>query len=78
MQPSITIPAFDAFLVERGLLFAFCDRRTDLADCLALAPTASELAEALPWLEAQDANEQWPQHVRQMLDELGGRLGHGL
>jgi len=59
-------------------LFAFCDRRTDLADCLALAPTAAELAEALPWLEAQDANEQWPEYVRQMFGELGRRLGHGV
>jgi len=59
-------------------LFAFCDRRTDLADCLALAPTSTELSEALPWVEAQDANEQWPGHVRQLFGELGRRLGHGV
>lgn len=59
-------------------LFAFCDRRTDLQDCLALAPTAAELQEALPWVEYQDANELWPGHVRSMFEELGRRLGHGL
>ncbi len=59
-------------------LFAFCDRRTDLGDCLALAPAPAELADALPWVEAQDANEQWPEYVRQLFDELGRRLGHGL
>jgi hypothetical protein len=62
----------------KSKLFAFCDRRTDLGDCLALAPMPEELAEALPWVEYQDANEQWPQYVREMFSELGRRLGHGV
>lgn len=62
----------------RSKLFALCDRGIDLPDCLALAPTSGELREILPWLEAQDGNPDWPAHVRAVLDDLEGRLGHGL
>jgi hypothetical protein len=57
-------------------LFALCDRGIDLQDCLALAPSADELAEARAWVEAQDTNPQWPQHVAGTLERLGRRLGH--
>lgn len=59
-------------------LFALCDRGTDLPDCVALAPTAAELAEALPWVSFQDANPDWPAHVAATLADLGRRLGHGV
>lgn len=59
-------------------LFALCDRGTDLADCVAMAPTAPELEEAEPWLTKQDANELWPDHVHATLDGLRERLGHGV
>jgi hypothetical protein len=59
-------------------LFALCDRGTDLADCVALAPAAAELDDAEPWLFVQDTNPQWPEHVRATLDDLRRRLGHGL
>ncbi len=62
----------------KSKLFALCDRGTDLPDCVALAPTANELHECLPWLELQDGNELWPEHVRATLAELGGRLGHAV
>jgi hypothetical protein len=62
----------------KSKLFAFCDRGTDLPDCVALAPTAAELAECLPWLEEQDGNELWPAHVRATLADLARRLGHGV
>jgi hypothetical protein len=62
----------------KSKLFAFCDRGTDLGDCIALAPTADELREALPWLEYQDANPDWPAHVRVSLNDLAGRLGYVL
>ena len=62
----------------KSKLFASADRGTDLEDCLALAPSAAELAEALPWLDRQDGNELWPAHVRASLAELGRRLGHGV
>jgi hypothetical protein len=59
-------------------LFALCDRGTDLPDCVALAPTAAELDEAMPWLAEQDANTEWPEHVRATLADLKRRLGHGV
>ncbi|RLB51739.1 MAG: hypothetical protein DRJ42_16270 [Deltaproteobacteria bacterium] len=59
-------------------LFALCDRGTDLNDCIALAPTADDLEEAEPWLSEQDANPMWPDHVRATLDDLRGKLGHGV
>lgn len=62
----------------KSKLFALCDRGTDLPDCIALGPTAEELAECLPWLELQDGNELWPDHVRATVSGLGRRLGHGV
>lgn len=59
-------------------LFALCDRGIDLADCLALQPTATELDEVLIWLEQQDTNPDWPAHVRITVADLGKRLGHGV
>jgi hypothetical protein len=59
-------------------LFALCDRGTDLRDCLALAPSAAELAEALPWVGFQDANPDWPAHVAATFADLQRRLGHGV
>lgn len=60
----------------KSKLFGLCDRGTDLPDCIALAPTAEELAECAPWLERQDGNEGWPAHVRATIDDLARRLGH--
>jgi len=62
----------------RTKLFALCDRGLDLADCVALAPTADELEALLPWLEEQDLNPDWPAHARATLADLGEKLGHGL
>jgi hypothetical protein len=59
-------------------LFALCDRGTDLSDCLALAPTAAELALLQPWLEQQDANPDWQAHTRSVTTDLARRLGYGL
>ena len=59
-------------------LFAYCDRGTDLGDCLALAPTDAELQEALPWVQLQDAHPDWARHVAETLEDLGRRLGHGV
>ena len=59
-------------------LFALCDRGTDLADCIALGPTAEELEEAEPWLATQDANPMWPDHVRATLEHLRGRVSDGV
>jgi hypothetical protein len=62
----------------RTKLFALCDRGFDLADCLALAPTATELAALVSWVEQQDLNPDWPAHVRETLANLAARLGHAL
>lgn len=62
----------------KSKLFALCDRGTDVADCIALAPDPGELDEAEPWLLAQDANPLWPEHVRATLTDLRRRLNHGL
>lgn len=62
----------------KSKLFALVDRSIDLEDCIALKPTADELAECLPWLEQQDGNEEWPAYVRDTLAKLGRRLGHGV
>ncbi len=59
-------------------LFALCDRGTDLADCIALAPSATELEEIEPWLSEQDAHPQWPDHVHATLADLKERLSHGV
>jgi hypothetical protein len=61
----------------KSKLFALCDRGLDLQDCIALAPTPAELAEATTWLEPQDLNPGWPAHVRATLADLARRLGHG-
>jgi hypothetical protein len=81
-------PAFDGHAVAlstlgradllKTKLFALCDRGTDLTDCIAMAPTAEELAEALPWVSFQDANPDWPSHVTATLEDLQRRLGHGV
>ncbi|HZZ83742.1 MAG TPA: DUF6036 family nucleotidyltransferase [Anaeromyxobacteraceae bacterium] len=61
----------------KSKLFALCDRGLDLADCIALAPTPAELADAATWLDPQDLNPDWPAHVRATLGDLVRRLGHG-
>ncbi|HVT57110.1 MAG TPA: hypothetical protein VHR45_01815 [Thermoanaerobaculia bacterium] len=62
----------------RAKLFALCDRGLDLANCLALAPAAEELAALLPWLEQQDLNPEWPAHVRATVADLERKLGHAV
>jgi hypothetical protein len=62
----------------KSKLFALCDRGTDLPDCIALAPTAEELAECMPWLDLQDGNELWPAHVGATVADLARRLSHGV
>ena len=62
----------------KSKLFALCDRGIDMSDCVALAPSAADLAECMPWLEVQDGNELWPAHVCATIAELARRLGHGV
>lgn len=62
----------------KSKLFALCDRGIDLSDCMALAPTATELDECVPWLEQQDGNPHWPSHVQATIGDLARRLSHGV
>ena len=75
---SLTLTTLGRSDLLKTKLFALCDRGTDLADCMALAPTAEDLDEAEPWLAEQDTNPMWPDHVRATLADLRGRLGDGL
>jgi hypothetical protein len=59
-------------------VFALCDRGLDLQDCVALAPTPEEVEMVRPWLEQQDANPDWPNHVGTVLEDLLARRRHGV
>lgn len=75
---SLTLTTLGRPDLLKSKLFALCDRGTDLADCLAMTPSAAELAEAEAWLAERDAHPMWPDHVRSTLDDLRGRLGDGV
>ena len=57
-------------------LFVLCDCGIGFGDCVALSPSAEDLASVLPWLEEQHANPFWPKHVRTICAHLGRTLGH--
>ena len=59
-------------------VFALCDRGLDLADCIALSPTHSELDEISPWLMKQDGNPGWPTHAKGVVADLKRKLASGL
>ena len=58
-------------------LFAYCDRGTDFADCVAMSPSITELEDALDWVIQRDANSLWPDPVRDSFEALKKWLGHG-
>lgn len=60
----------------RSKLYAYCDRQTDLDDCIALDPTLAELVECFPWVCARDANPGWPDHVLTSFEILARRRGY--
>lgn len=62
----------------RSKLFALIDRSIDLPDCIALAPTREELLSLLPWLNEQDGNQMWPEHVHNVIGALARKLGYEL
>lgn len=75
---ALTLRALGRADLLKTKLFALCDRGTDLPDCVALEPTPQELTNAQAWVALQDGNLGWPDHVKRTLDNLRGRLGHGL
>lgn len=52
--------------------------RFDLRGRIALFPTKENFNEILPWLDRQDANPGWSDHVRATIADLRRRLGHGV
>lgn len=62
----------------KSKLFALCDRAVDRDDCIKLKPTQGELNDISPWLEQQDGNPVWPDHVRDTLSDLAKELGYEL
>jgi hypothetical protein len=73
---SLTLRSLGRLDLLTSKVFALCERGLDLKDCLALAPTNSELEAISGWLSERDANPDWPAHVRETLDDLRRRLGH--
>jgi hypothetical protein len=59
-------------------LLAYCDRGTDLKDCLDLNPSIVEINELLPWLKNYDLNPDWPLYVQRQIKILKGKLGHDI
>lgn len=62
----------------RTKLYAYCDRGFDLADCLQLNPTKSELYVIKKWIKSLDTNQNWPSHVDNAFNQLAKRLNHEL
>ena len=75
---AVTLHTLGRLDLLRSKMFALCDRAIDLPDCIALRPTEDELVRVLPWLEARDANPDWPAHVRATVIDLRRRLGHAV
>ena len=59
-------------------ILAYCDRGTDLKDCIDLKPSREEILELLPWVENYDLNPYWPNYVRTQVEVLATRLGYVL
>jgi hypothetical protein len=83
LQPLYSGAALDLQTLGRSdflgsKLFALVDRNIDLPDCIALRPTRAELLALIPWLTAQDSNEDWPAYVRVVVGKLAQELGYEL
>lgn len=59
-------------------ILAYCDRGTDLKDCIDLKPSRDEILEILSWVEQYDLNPDWPKYVRGQVEELAKRLDYVL
>ena len=75
---SLTVSVLGRGDLLKTKLFAWCDRDLDRADCVAMNPSRKELGQALSWVEYQDANPLWPEHVRDYFQKLARELGYEL
>ena len=55
-------------------MFAYCDRQTDLQDCLALNPSEEELTVSFKWVKERDANPEWENYVEQIFTDFETKL----
>lgn len=60
----------------RTKLYACADRDIDYQDCIALAPTSSELDICKEWVLLGDANPLWKNRVEDLYIKLKKDLGH--
>jgi hypothetical protein len=67
---AITLRSLGRTEILMTKLYALCDRGMDLPDCVALAPTRTEMDQITPWLRQQDLHPDWPGHVERTLDHL--------
>ena len=73
---ALTLTTLGRIDLLRSKLYAYCDRQTDLDDCIALEPSLAELLECYPWLTERDASPLWPDHVLESLKILAERRGY--
>ena len=73
---AITFQTLGRLDLLKTKLFAYCDRDTDLKDCIALKPTLEELNQCVEWVSFRDANPMWPANVNAHFSELKRRLGY--
>ncbi|MBW1811161.1 MAG: hypothetical protein JRJ87_23420 [Deltaproteobacteria bacterium] len=71
---ALTIKTLDRVNLLRTKLLGFCDRGTDLIDCIAMKQTEREIDEAMQWVKEYDANPMWPRHVETELTKLKDEL----
>lgn len=71
---AITLKTLGRIDLLKTKLFAYCDRETDLQDCIALRPTIEELADCLQWVKERDAHPKWPENVEVHFQKLIRKL----
>ena len=59
-------------------LIGYCDRGTDIYDCIGMKPSQKELKTSFHWVRQQDSEKRWPKHVQKCFVELSRRLNYEL
>lgn len=73
---ALTLLTLGRLNLLRTKLYAYADRGIDYQDCMALAPTLSELEDCREWVLQGDASELWPQRVEVIFGKLKKDLGY--
>jgi len=72
-------PCISAVLVDTiccAPSFLLCVIAASISTIASLAPTLAELENVLTWLQLQDANPDWPEHVRNTIADVAKRISH--